>query len=128
MKLLFSATLLTLSSLAFADAPGAPSGNAAIVAPPPSFSSGNFYYTDPGTPDESEERTFTQESQETLNQIEQSGQNMINRDKNLYNQGYDPNQQAYPQETQKFQNQPDINNPYKQQEYELRGNQNGFAK
>lgn len=75
------------------------------------------------SPDTSGEQLFLQESQQRREQIDQSRQGMIQQDRQMIRQGSDPNENYYPEEVQRFQNQTDRNNPQHNQENLLRGNQ-----
>lgn len=73
------------------------------------------------------EKTFTQQEQQNFQKLDQSHQTMIKQDKALYENGYDPNQNYFPDEAKQYKNQTDKNNPYSEQEKALRGNLNGIT-
>ena len=91
-------------------------------------SNNDFSQIPSNPPDSSAEKAFTEEAQNRLNNLQEANAVMIKTDKNLFQQGFDPNEKYFPEEAQRFQNQNDINNPYQNEENELRGNRNAFGK
>ena len=79
------------------------------------------------SPDMSGENSFMIQSQNQYERMNQQNRNMIEQDRRMMKQGYDPNENYYDNKSNHIQQQYDKNNPSKNQEQMMRGNDGFFT-